>query len=154
MFFCACLRCAATAIAAQAQQVLGTEVNNTLSLLRNASTSNDSSTQLTVALTNLATVALRTAVIDCALMSCGEGRCVLVDQQPSCDCAGTGMAGLNCNINSSVAGKPAFGAVDAGVGQTNERQCPSQTVAECSGNGDCIVPCADSSRANCAPYCK
>ena len=39
------------------------------------------------------------SAMDCAVMACGNGTCVLTaDMQPQCDCTGTNMTGNNCNI--------------------------------------------------------
>ena len=98
-----------------------------------------SAEKITVAMTVVASLSTQTAVMDCLLMDCGVGRCVVTGQRAHCDCSGTNAVGLHCEDN--------------GNSTTQQRPCPSTDTTECSSHGTCVVPCVDATRVDCTPYC-
>ena len=165
------------AVIVQAQQMIDQTMNQTLARLQQRNkTDSKSHSDISMDITNLASVAMQTASLDCALFKCGPGTCVIVDSEPACDCTGTNTTGSHCQRNVTIvsggSGSSSNSSVGAGGGNSHnsttngtsvqpepeedqvKQMCPSTDSTECSSHGTCVVPCTERRRAECKPYCK
>ena len=78
-------------------------------------------------LSNVSATTTKMAVLECALLDCGAGRCVWENLKAYCDCSGAGARGTNCELDDATDADNATSA-----------QCALVEGLECSGNGVCV----------------
>lgn len=92
----------------EAQQGLGTGLVDALSsgaaAVNGSGSAADARAAADGALTTITSTLAQMSALDCAVVWCGSGRCVMGSGGPVCDCEGTNMTGPNCNSTSAGGG--------------------------------------------------